>query len=176
MDQIVSYYRHIQKHRQETTRSFTTDSGEELVFTDLPHFLRTAGADGYIKQYWTYHFMKERAPGCICLLSYEDLVDSPADAFVRMLKFLDLGLDRANLEVPFKKALNAAKPESLKNLEKALGTSLGRDQADAGESHLRGGEVGKWSSVLSKEDLRFVEARLNAYGLDLADFRTEFAE
>ncbi len=76
----------------------------------------------------------------------------------------------------FKKALNAAKPGSLKNLETALGSSLGRDQLDAGESHLRGGEVGKWTSQLSEEDLRFVGARLNAYGLDLAGFRTEPAK
>jgi hypothetical protein len=178
LDQIVSYYRHIQKHRQDTTRSFTTESGEELVFTDLSHFLRTAGADGYIKQYWTYHFMREKVPDCLLLLPYEDMVDSPAEAFVRVLKFLDLDLDpdRSALKVAFKKALNAAKPESLKNLETALGSSLGRDQADTEESHLRGGEIGKWTSQLSEEDLRFVQARLNAYSLDLAGFRTEPAK
>jgi hypothetical protein len=47
---------------------------------------------------------------------------------------------------------------------------------DAGESHLRGGEVGKWMSQLSEEDLRFVRARLNVYDLDLAGFRTEPAK
>ena len=57
---------------------------------------------------------------------------------------------RTALKAAFKKALNAAKPDSLKNLETALGSSLGRDQADAGESHLRGGEVGKWTSQLSR--------------------------
>jgi hypothetical protein len=41
---------------------------------------------------------------------------------------------------------------------------------------LRGGQVGKWTSQLSEEDQRFVEARLNAYGLDLADFRTKPAK
>ena len=105
-------------------------------------------------------------------------MDSRSEAFVRVLKFLDLDLDpdRSALKVAFKKALNAAKPESLRNLETALGSSLERDQTDAGESHLRGGEVGKWTSQLSEEDLRFVGARLNAYGLDLAGFRTEPAK
>ena len=178
MDQIVSYYRHIQKHRQDTTRSFTTETGEELVFTDLSHFLRTAGVDGYIKQYWTYHFMKARVSDCLLLLPYEDLFTAPAEAFVRVLRFLDLDLDpdRTALKAAFKKALNATKADSLKNLETALGSSLGRDQADAEESHLRGGEVGKWTSQLSEEDLRFVQARLDAFGLDLAEFRTELAK
>ena len=97
-------------------------------------------------------------------------MDSRSEAFVRVLKFLDLDLDpdRSALKVAFKKALNAAKPESLRNLETALGSGLGRDQTDAGESHLRGGEVGKWTSQLSEEDLRFVGARLTGcvrYGL-----------
>ena len=173
LDQIVSYYRHIQKHRQETTRSFTTETGEELIFTDLSHFLRTAGVDGYIKQYWTYHFMKALVPDRLLLVPYEDLVDFPAPTFVSMLRFLDLGLDRAVLEVPFKKALNATKAGSLKNLEKAIGSSLGRDQTDVEESHLRGGEIGKWSSALDADDLQFVETRLNAYGLDLGQFHTK---
>ena len=66
--------------------------------------------------------------------------------------------------------------DDAKNLETALGSSLGRDQSDAEESHLRGGEIGKWATALSEEDLRFVQARLSAYSLDLADFRTEPAK
>lgn len=178
LDQIVSYYRHIQKHRQETTRSFTTKRGEELLFTDLSHFLRTAGVDGYIKQYWTYHYMMTQAPDCLLLLSYEELMESPPHAFVRMLKFLDLDLDpdRTVLKAAFKKALNATMPKSLHNLERAMGSSLGRDQMDAKESHLRGGQIGKWCSVLTEEDQRFVQARLNAYGLDMKMFRTQPAK
>ena len=33
-----------------------TEGGEEEGFRDLSHFLRAAGIDGYIKQYWTYRF------------------------------------------------------------------------------------------------------------------------
>jgi hypothetical protein len=175
LDQIVSYYRHIQKHRQETTRSIATESGDEVVFTDLSHFLRTAGVDGYIKQYWTYHYMKTKVPDRLFLLPYEELMASPPHAFVRVLKFLDLDLDpdRTALKAAFKKALNATKLGSLKNLEKALGSSLGRDQTDVEESHLRGGHIGKWKCQISQEDLRFIQARLNSFGLDLANFHTE---
>ena len=165
----MSYHRHIRKHRQETTRTFMTEGGEEAGFRDLSHFLRAAGIDGYIKQYWTYHFMRAKAPDHLLLLPYEALVDSPAAAFERMIDFFDLEVDRAKLERVFPKALNATTPQSLRNLEKAIGSSLGRDQADAGESHLRGGEVGKWKGVLSEEDRRYVEERLRLFGLDLAE-------
>lgn len=173
LDQIVSYYRHIEKHRQETTRSFVGESGEETAFQDLGHFLRAVGIDGYVKQYWTYHFMKERAPDQLLLVPYEELVSAPAETYNRMITFLGLGVESAALDEAFAKSLNATTPQSLRNLERSLGTSLGRDQAEEGESHLRGGEVGKWRDLLSSEDRAFVEQRLEAFALDLASFRTE---
>lgn len=172
LDQIVSFYRHIQKHRQVTTRSRLTESGDEVAFDDVKDFLRSGGLESYIKQYWTYQFMGQRAPEQLLMLPYEDLVLDPQTGFRRLVAFLDLPPSEGDLKEAFRKSLNATKPESLRNLERAMGTSLGRDQTDDRESHIRGGQIGKWTDQLDENDLDYVRHRMTEFGLDIGDFRT----
>ncbi len=170
LDQMVSFYRHIQDHRQDSTRSFIDAEGREIAFRDLGHFVRAGALEGYIKQYQTYDFMRRRGTPQVLMLPYEDLVERPDAAFRRILGHLDLPPIGGDLEGAFGKTLNATKPESLRNLERAMGSSLGRDQRDAGESHLRGGQIGKWRGPLSDDDVAYVEERLESAGLSLAGF------
>ena len=76
-------------------------------------------------------------------------------------------------ETCFQKALNASSAESLRNLEKSLGSSLGRDQADAQETHIRGGEIGKWKQCYDAQDVAFAEQALGEFGLSLDGFIIE---
>lgn len=173
LDQAVSYFRHVQRHRQETARSYLDSSGNEVVFTDARHYLHAAGAAAYIKQYFTFHAMRQRHAEQILMLPYERLVRDPAEVFAEMLAFLRVPLDSERRREAFRKALNSCSPKSLRALESAMDSSLGRDQADPEASHMRGGEIGKWKEVFGPDDVAFVAARLSRFGLSLEDFTLE---
>ena len=54
-----------------------------------------------------------------------------------------------------------------------MGGSLARDQGDEHESHMRGGEIGKWKAVLDDEDLELIRRRLGEFDLSIDDFVVE---
>lgn len=177
LDQMVSFYRHIEKHRQISARTFVDESGAECHFDSLGHFVEAAGIGAYIKQYFSYAAMAggRRNSGAdnILMVPYERLLRDGDGTFTRILEFLGFALDGEDKRTAFAKARNASKVESLKVLERAMPGALARDQAAASETHMRGGEVGKWKDAISDADLALISARLAAFGLCLADFETE---
>ena len=48
--------------------------------------------------------------------------------------------------------------------------NIGSDQVDPNESHIRGGEIGKWRKRLSNDDLEEIQKRLARFGLSLDEF------
>ena len=173
LDQCVSFFRHTTKHRQDSTRSFIDSAGVEIGIAEARGYLRRVGMEAYVKQYLTFHVMKQRCGDNIFMLSYERMVRDRDASFRSMLDFLGFALDSEEKEACFQKALNSSSASSLRNLEKSLGASLGRDQADAGESHIRGGEIGKWNRHYDKRDVDFAERALGAFDLSLDDFEIE---
>ncbi len=170
LDQIASFYRHIQAHREPSTRAYVDDRGQERVFANMSDFLRHAGIQSYLKQYLTYHLMQKVAPQQVLCIRYEDLMDDPRGAFTHAVHFLSKQVESLDgLGVAIEKALNASKKESLKNLERVMGASLGRDQAIPTESHLRGGEIGKWQTELTSEDLDLAKEEFARAGLNLGE-------
>lgn len=170
LDQCVSFFRHTRKHRQGSMRSFVDGDGAEIEIEDERDYLRRVGIEAYVKQYVTFHVMKQRCPDNLFMLPYERMLRDRDGSFREMLAFLEFELDGEEKETAFQKALNSSTAESLRNLEKSLGTSLGRDQFDAGESHIRGGEIGKWSQYFDDSDVEFAEAALNEFELSLDAF------
>lgn len=81
----------------------------------------------------------------------------------------DILLDGNDKEACFQMALNASSAQSLRNLEK----SLGANQADASESHIRGGEIGKWKHYYDAADVDFAERAPRRFGLSLEAFEIE---
>ena len=178
LDQCVSFFRHTRKHRQDSTRTYIDKDGidrdgAEIEIADQRTYLRRVGMEAYIKQYFTFHVMKQRCADNLMMLPYERLVRDRDGSFRAMLAYLGFALDSDEKEACFKKALNSSSASSLRNLEKSLGTTLGRDQADAGESHIRGGEIGKWSQYYDAADVAFAEAALAAFDLSLDAFEIE---
>ena len=170
LDQAVSYFRHTQKHRQSSARTYVDSTGKEVPIENEQHYLRRVGIEAYIKQYVTYHFMKERFADNIKMIGYENLVRAPDKFFAEILSFLNFELDSEEKRRCFQKARNSTSVTSLKNLEGAIAGPLARDQDDPGESHMRGGEIGKWRRRLAYGDLEIAKARLREFGLSLEDF------
>ncbi|MFP6729110.1 MAG: sulfotransferase domain-containing protein [Alphaproteobacteria bacterium] len=173
LDQCVSFFRHTAKHRQDSTRTFIDGDGAEIKIADARDFLRRVGMEAYIKQYLTFHVMNERCAGNLLMLPYERMVRDRDGSFRALLAFLGCALDSDEAEACFQKALNSSSASSLRNLEKSLGASLGRDQSDAGESHIRGGKIGKWKQYYDEADVEFAEQALSAFGLSLDGFEIE---
>ena len=106
------------------------------------------------------------------MVPYERLLRDGDESYARILAFLGVALDDERARAAFAKARNASKIESLKVLEQAMPGALARDQSAAGETHMRGGEVGKWKAALSDRDLDLISDRLAKFDLRLADFET----
>ncbi len=176
LDQMVSFYRHIEKHRQRSARTFVDETGAERHFESLSHFVETAGIGAYIKQYFSYAAMAagpdKKGADNILMVPYERLLRDGDNTYARILEFLGFALDDDTRCAAFAKARNASKVESLKVLEQAMPGALARDQSAAGETHMRGGEVGKWKAALGDGDLELISARLAQLDLCLTDFET----
>ena len=176
LDQMVSFYRHIEKHRQLAARTFVDETGVERPFESLSDFVETAGIAAYIKQFFSYAAMAsgpgETAADNILMMPYERLLRDGDNSYTRILEFLGFALDDDRARAAFAKARNASKMESLRVLEQAMPGALARDQSAADETHMRGGEVGKWKAALDDGDLALISDRLAQFGIGLADFET----
>lgn len=177
LDQAVSYFRHA-RHNQDRDRIMRREAdGAAVEMATASEFLRCAGLDSYIKQYLTFAALAPVYPRNILMIGYEDLIRSPESTFERMLSFWHFDINSAAKRTCVAKALKSSAPDSLRNIEAALGSSLARDQVADEESHMRGGEIGKWRSVLNDSDVEFSEARLREFGLSLSAFELgELAE
>lgn len=173
LDQSVSYFRHSRHNINELKRSYLDQDDNEVEIRDERHFLRAVGLEAFIKQYFTFHVMNRRLRGNVLLVNYEALRRNPADTFSQMLGHLGFQVDDDNKKTCFRKALQSSSMTSLKNIEVAIKGTLARDQSDKEESHMRGGEIGKWKDYYDQSDLDFVEARLDEFGLQLDSFVRE---
>ncbi len=171
LDQCVSYYRHVQNHVRDEKRRVTDSNGKERDIENVSDFLRSAGLNSYIKQYLTYRLMSQRYRKNILMIPYERLLRHPKRAFKRMLRFWNVPVTSAREFAAIDKALVSSEPESLRNVEKAMGTTLGNDQdGEAGETHIRGGQIGKWRDHLTQDDIDFVRDRLATFDIGLDEF------
>ncbi len=170
LDQAVSYFRHARHNKNEHKTVHRDDDGSVIEMTSASQFLRMVGLEAYIKQYFTFEAMRTAYGENILMVPYERLVRDPEPTFTRMLEFWGFDVDTAGKQSAVQKALQSCSPESLRNIETALQSSLARDQMKPGESHIRGGEIGKWKSVLSDADVDFAKAQLAEFGISLDDF------
>lgn len=173
LDQAVSYFRHARNNINAHKRSYLDADGNEVAIRDEQDFLHQVGLEAFIKQYFTFHLMHELYPDNVLLVSYENMTRDPVDAFARILGHFGFSIDDENKHHCFARALESSSPESLKKIETALETTLARDQNEVEESHLRGGEIGKWKNYFNDSDLKFVDNSLRAFKLNLDLFTIE---
>ena len=123
--------------------------------------------------YVSYVESVKRFPANILMLPYEKLKFKPDITFSLILSFC--GCLVLNHRKAFSKALQATRPETLRKVELKLGNTLAFDQCvDAKkESHMRGGEIGKWKMHFSDRMLEYAELQLRIFGLSLNNFQLE---
>ena len=133
-------------------------------------FIRFIGIQSYIKQFFTFHAMKDKYSKNLLMIPYENLVRNPEAVFKSILHFFECDLNGQRKEKAFRAALNLSSMDSLKQIEQTSGRSIGSNKPG---SHIHGGEIGKWKRYIRPQDLEYCEDRLNEFGLTSNDFITE---
>lgn len=176
LDQAVSFFNHIRKHKDAINRFYTDEQGQKVEITSVKLYLFQVGLESYLKQYMTFKYMAEKYPGQIVMKSYESLQQSPSQHFLSMLEFMGhFPHEEGHVDV-FERALQLSDKDTMKRMENRLGHALGNDQLDSKERHIRSGEIGQWHRHLNEADLQQVEAYLRPYGVSLQEFTIEAPE
>ena len=170
LDQAVSSFNHIQNHKTQGHRYYIDHQGNMTLMSNVSEFIHHVGLEAYIKQFLTFKIMKDLYSDNILLLKYENLVRNPKSTFLSVLKHFGHDVEDSNHLKKVEMALLLSSKKSLKKIEKIIGHSLGEDQIDPNQSHIRDGSVGKWRTHLGKDDLAKIQERLERFGLSLTDF------
>jgi hypothetical protein len=174
LDQMVSFYFHLQNHFRADSRGYTDATGVFREFTGIQDFLRNGAVESYLKYYLSYIWAAPQYRDRIMFLTYEDLMAAPKDAFFELLKFADASLDLGVMDEAMDMAIQYSAPENLKSLELDQGKTLANDQKTTqGNTHIRDGGTGVWKKHLDQDDLDFVEQKLNGFGFSLSNFHIE---
>ncbi len=162
LDQAVSFFRHIKNHKDESHTYYYNQDDEKVVFKDTQDYFLHVGMDAYIKQFISY----SDYPGDALMISYEQLTTDPEKSFRKIVEYFCGQVH----ELAFQYALSKSSIGEMKSLEESLGRSLGNDQTDQHERHVRDGAIGKWKSHYSEEALKLIKARFAEYGISLESF------
>ncbi len=172
LDQNVSFFKGIQNHKDKNLLSFfNKKTNEREYFKDISHFLRTVGMDMYIKHFLSFKLVEELFPNNVLLMSYENLVNDPEENFIKALKFLGHNIKLKKYESEFFEALDLSSKESIMALEKRYGHAISRSFNNNNAKHIKDAKVGKWEGILNDDDLKYIDLRLNEFGLKLDNFQ-----
>jgi hypothetical protein len=141
----------------------------ERFRSGLSKWMRDVSIESYIKQYFTYHVMRQFHADNILCLPYEHLVRSPRESFLRITRHFGFDVATDDELRYFDKALDATTPKSLRQVELQLGHAFAHPEI-RNDSHMQGGEIGKWRRWLSEDTVQEVERRFNRFELSLQDF------
>ena len=172
LDQAVSFFRHMQNHNDPRHRYYVDSDGKERFIENVREYIFAVGLESYIKQYFTFKVMKQMCPDNILLIKYENLTRDPGQTFVSILDYFGHDIRDISNQQKIAHAMALSSKDSIKKIERTIGHSIGSDQADANESHIRGGETGKWKKHLNNDDREEIQERLARFGLSLDDFDT----
>ncbi len=170
LDQAVSFFGHIQNHSDPKHRSYVDSDGKQCSIENVRQYILNVGLESYIKQFLTFKVMKQMCPDNILLIKYETLATEPARAFAGILNHFGHDIHNPSNQQKIVQAMALSSKDSIKKIERTIGHSIGGDQVDPSESHIRGGEIGKWKKHLNNDDLERIQERLVCFGLSLDAF------
>jgi hypothetical protein len=168
-DHFVSFFNHVQNHKDESHRFFTDKNGKKTKIETIEQFIFDFGAlNGFIKHYLTFKKMQESFPENVKIIYYSELMESPRASFQEIIDFLDLGLT-PRYKKYFEHALELSGKDSLSEIESRINRSLADDQLEDSK-HIRSGNVGEWKKYLSNETVKVVVEKMKEYGINIVEF------
>lgn len=164
LDQAISAHRHFLNHIDNTARN-------PVRMLEIDQFIRFFQAEGYLKQFLTFHHMKANGHNNLLMIPYEYIFRNMYEGMMKTLKFVGSAPNTDHEHNAFEQALHFISKDNLQTFEKTLGRPLGDDQIDKdNESHIRGGEINKWKKILRKDTIQYVQNLFHAHDLDLESF------
>lgn len=162
LDQIISLSRHFENHK---TPPLNLNIVKNSWSIDVL-------VNAYLQTYLSYEYMRKLYPDNIMFVTYENLMESPFNVMKDILKYYSFDLSVGGRMDSFSEILGLVTPESMREIELKMGTTLAGDQKiDAiGESHMRGGKTGSWKTFFSEKILYKIERRFNEFDLTLNQF------
>ena len=161
LDQAVSHF-HTLYWREKTMEPDRFRSG-------LLKWVREVSIESYIKQYFTYHVMRQAYRDSVLCIAYEDLVRAPHKYFKKIALHFGFAVEASEEQRCFEQALQATTTTSMRQLESRLGHAFGHPEI-RNDSHIHDGSIGKWQKWLDEETVTYAENRLREYGLSLRHF------
>ena len=158
LDTMVSLYRHLEHHRNKPGN-----------ISDFDGFCK-AYIPCYIKTYLSYIESYKEYPENILLIKYENLMGDTSKVLKLILNFINRPVTEKE-RVAFDNALEVTKPDEMRKLERYLGRTLANDQnlPPGLESHLRGGEIGKWRKSFSQEQILIFDQLFGKFSISLKE-------
>ena len=162
LDQTVSFFEHGQKHKDKNVLARPNDRGEDAGSADglalLPispnDFFFSHNFDSFLKQYLSWKLSEKIFPNQIKMVSYEDLVRKPTDAFASIVDFMGVNQKGHEFSEHIEGALKLSSKDNIRKYENWMGQSLGRDQTDPNSRHVRDGNIGKWRQHFDEADFK----------------------
>jgi Sulfotransferase domain len=170
LDQAVSFFHHSLHHKDDRHRYYTDGKGQRTPILSVKQYIHETGIEAYIKQFFTYYIMRDWFPDNILTLKYEDLIRDPNAHFKKILHHFGHIPTTFKHQTAYKEALRLSSKDSMIKVENSLGRSLGDDQQDKRNRHIRDGSIGRWKEYLTDEDCDKIEERLQHFGLTLTQF------
>jgi len=155
-DVMASLYRHLENHRHKPQNISNFDGFFKYYI------------NCYIKTYLSYIETFKSFPNNILMVRYENLMRNKTETLKSIFDFIGHPVRKYSID-SFHYAVKITSIENMKKLEHYLGKTLADDQKlpPGKESHLRGGEIGKWKKVIDKDQIKYATKLFNKFGISL---------
>lgn len=173
LDQLVSYGRAWWMYDQKLAprpRSIMQDKNGTLVQVDtFKQFIRNGEASSYVYYFYTYHIMKDVLGENLLFVRYEDVIRNRYTKLKEIGNFL-LGSVVANkYKDPFDRAIDLTRIENMKLLESVTPRAINHEclinPQPEGYKHVLDGSIGKWKKHFEQDDIDYVFALLDDFGI-----------
>tara|TARA_Y100001970_G_C14180417_1_gene829523 strand:- start:137 stop:1045 length:909 start_codon:yes stop_codon:yes gene_type:complete len=150
LDQIVSLYNYKikQNHKIKHPR--------DLIKKTIYEYIRN------------YLFIKKNInnPNAF-ILTYEELIDNPKNVLIKIIKFLELPLNKNILP----DVIESSSIEKVKNTEKKYNSPIHLNKSNKKISFISSGNVGQWKKYFDEKDLILVKKILLNNNINLEEFQ-----
>jgi hypothetical protein len=117
LDQAVSFFRHIQNHKDQLHRYRKNLQGNMVLMTSVKEYLHHVGLEAYIKQFLTWKIMKQIYPDNILLTKYETLVRNPTCTFTKVLEHFGHDISEPTHKEKIAQAIALSSKDSMQKIE-----------------------------------------------------------
>jgi len=150
LDQIVSLYNYKIKQRQKIRHP------RDLIKKTINEYIRN------------YLFIKKNKNNPkVFILTYEDLISNPKNALIKIIKFLELPLNKNILS----KVIESSSIEKVKKTERKYRSPIHLNETNNKVSFISSGNVGQWKKYFEKKDLILVKKILLNNNIKLEEFQ-----